>query len=139
MARRRLSITPSREARREAFYEQTGGRPYGQLNISDRPMTVFGEIRWVVEGHIAASRKEPTREGAPPKLARIVAATYWLERAGVTLSDAPGSRCVKELVKFLEDWHARPGISPSTAETLAGTLIAYAREIVVSTQQISST
>jgi hypothetical protein len=135
MARRRLPKPPTLNAQIKAFYTETDGRQYGKLNTSEHPPTIFSNVRWLVEQELAGARHEARGEGAPPKLVRAIAATNWLERAGVKLSDAPGSRCVKELMRFLEDYAARASsgeprpVSRSTAETLAGTLLAYADAI----------
>jgi hypothetical protein len=139
MARRRTPNAPSDGAQRAAFYKDTGGKHYGQVHASDRPPTVYSDIRWVIQQHQAASHEEKQNpEGAPPKRDRLIAATNWLEDSGAKLSDAPGSRCVKELVRFLDRWETdhpstgnRHKNNRYTAETLAGTLLAYAQGLIV--------
>lgn len=134
MARRQMPNPPSQEAQKTAFYKETGGHKWGPIAVEDAPITppsLYSDIRRLIQQEIAAAAGEKSQpEGTPAKRSRAIEATRWLERTGVRLSDAHGSHCVTELVKFLEYWEGRVGVSRRTAATLAGTLLSYAGTLV---------
>lgn len=78
-----------------------------------------------------AARRVPRRRGRPMEWERLEAAAKWLKHEGFDkVSDAPGSRCVKSLMRFLDGWReqerahgvCRGRANPNTVAELAGTL-----------------
>jgi hypothetical protein len=151
MAHRQAPQAPSKEPQKRAFYRATRGRhwrglrgklvsgPRAQRNSTRRTKgqwpALYQELRWAIGQEIAALQEEAQskgrrREGTPAKLARLIRASVWLEHhGGIGLSDAPNSRCVRGLRRLLE-WEGAAHPAPrSTAEQLAGTLLAYASEL----------
>ena len=84
---------------------------------------------WLLRMMVDAAAIEPQPQGRPPKWERNFEAVEFLRGIAppVTLSAAPGSRCVTLLTEFLVA-SAGHG-SRDTAAQLAGTLIALLSEI----------
>jgi hypothetical protein len=141
MARRRAPRPPSREAQKRAFYKASDGQRHRIL--APGPPPTYGDLRFFLEEEIAAlNEEERKRKGAPGKLARAIRALEWLADHGIDkLSDAPRSRCVKCLERFLSHERAatptakKPAKTTSTAQTLAGTLLAYEGTIRITRSQ----
>jgi hypothetical protein len=137
MARRRAPQAPSEQAQKKAFSRLTGGRRWRGIHTATHPKTLHDDLRWFMEQELdALSDEDRTREGAPPKLKRLIRATIWLDHHGIAVSDALGSRCVRSLQRFLEDEAVgtpaagRPA-PLETARQLAGTLRAYEKQMLV--------
>ena len=133
MARRRLPRLPSREV--QALVPRPG---YYLLPPDDGRWNEVALLVFVLGRHRIAARLLPRPRGQPPKLDRMQAAAQWLNREGIAfVSDAPGSRCVKSLLRFLTEWRdaeraagiPRGKETNSTSAELAGTLIAVFRNM----------
>lgn len=133
MARRRAPQPPPLEAQREAA-GWPRGRLWGDMQTESwvpgkSPYPMTDDVRlldeWLLRYHAEAAKLAPRKRGRPPKWARMRAAVQWLRKGRIlTISDAPGSRCVESLGKFLDQTRTAlyRGEHDSTAAELAGTL-----------------
>jgi len=129
MGRRHIWWPPPREAQERAFYRETAGRRWRGLRLDDQPPTPHSGLRYYLQRELAAmGEEERRREGRPAKPARALQAVEELDRNGIPVSDAPGSRCVK----FLMHWGP---MAKGTAEQLAGTLVAYEKQMLITRSQ----
>lgn len=132
MARRRAPKPPSYDAQRKVAGWPGTAKPWGKMHISPTEPDKLELLEiWVLPHHGEAAKITPRGRGRPTKWDQKMDAIRWLRAKGVALSDAPGSLCVRSLTEFLDQTRRVKyrGDRDSTAEELAGTLVALARTI----------
>lgn len=126
MARRKISGLPPKAV--QALVPCPG---YHMLPPDDGRLNEVALLAAILPRYGDAARLVPRRPGRPVEWGRLAAAVKWLEREGFDkISDAPGSRCVKSLVRFLDGWREqerkcgvrRGWANYNTAAELAGTM-----------------
>ena len=123
MARRRAPKAPPLSAQKavlQSHHVSVGDAPWNELDVL---------AEWLLRMMSDAAAREPRPHGRPPKWKRNLEAVEYLRSVAppVTLSAAPGSRCVTLLAEFLAKSAGHE--SRDTAAELAGTLIARLTEI----------
>lgn len=132
MARRRAPKPPPFDAQRIAAGVANWKFGARGIEVSDKPLTDLDLLeQWLLKDHPEAAKIAPRHRGRPAGWDEMLQAVRWLRKDGIDIvSDAPGSRCVSSLGKFLDAQAAqrqRPrihGERDSTAEACAGTLLA---------------
>lgn len=127
MARRKIRELPPKEV--QALVPLP--RRWHMLPLDDGRPNKVALLAALLPRYGTAAQRVPRGRGRPLEWGRLAAAAEWLLREGLDeVSDAPGSRCVKSLVRFLNWWRelerargARRGpANRNTAAELAGTL-----------------
>jgi hypothetical protein len=132
MARKRAPKPPPIEAQREAATWTATGKLWRGVQVTKGEHTRLDMLdEWLLRQYDEGAKLAPSPRGAPPKWGQMLDAVRWLRVRCVKLSDAPGSKCVAALTEFLDQTRTAECRSDrdSTAEQLAGTLIAIARTV----------
>lgn len=127
MARRKVRELPPKEV--QALVPRP--RRWHMLPLDDGHPNEVALLAALLPRYRTAAQHVARRRGRPVEWGRLEAAAEWLMCEGFDkVSDAPGSRCVRSLVRFLEDWRekekargvCRGRANHDTAAQLAGTM-----------------
>ena len=127
MARRKVRELPPKEV--QALVPRS--HRWHMLPLDDGQPNEVALLPALLPRYRTAAQRVPRGRGRPVEWSRLEAAAEWLMRESFDkVSDAPGSRCVKSLVRFLEDWREkekargvyRGRANHDTAAQLAGTM-----------------
>ena len=127
MARRKVRELPPKEV--QALVPRS--RRWHMLPLDDGQPNEVALLAALLPRYKTAAQRVPRGRGRPLEWGRLAAAAEWLMREGLDeVSDAPGSRCVGSLVRFLNWWREqerargvrRGPANRNTAAELAGTM-----------------